>query len=324
MGNFFTQLLEYKRRKDETPSDQQIAPKGKQSRRWKMMNSTFEWKCALALFIFLSLFVVNAYAEEPAKSPDEAVRVPIIMYHLVTENGKYIGKYGIRPSELKSDLEYLRDNGYTTIVMQDLINFVESGKSLPEKPVVLTFDDGNSSDHKYLLPLLQEFNMKAVASILGKTTDKITKEQTETPNAKYPNLTWGQVIELHKSGLVEIQSHSFDLHGKAGSGKLNRESSEEYHQRLKADLQKLQDQCQEHIGIKPTTFCYPLGVISKGSQAVLEELGFVASLSCQERMNFIRQGDKEGLFKLNRVNRASGRTIGSILEKLEKEVQKEA
>ena len=335
MGNFFARLKSFKLRRDETSSppntDENVSAQLKPSRRWQTMDRTFQWKIALALFLFsvamalVPVQVKASPAEETTKDDsalfqqEKEARVPIIMYHLVTENSRYVGKYGIRPAELKSDLQYLKDNGYNTVTMADLINFVKKGQPLPKNPIVLTFDDGNSSDHEFLFPLLKEFNMKAVISILGKTTDEITKKKAENPNARYPNLAWGQVIELHKSGIVEVQSHGYDVHGKAGSGKLKRESDAAYHQRLLADLQKLQERCQEHLGEKPNTFCYPLGVISKGSQAVLEELGFVASLSCQEGMNIITQGDEDGLFKLMRVNRASGRSIGSILEKLNRD-----
>jgi len=254
---------------------------------------------------------------------DKEAHVPIIMYHLVTENSKYIGKYGVSPSQLEDDLKYLKQNGYNTVVMQDLIDFVEKGKGLPKNPIVLTFDDGNSSDYQYLFPLLKEYDMKAVISIIGKVVDEYTEDNAKNPARKYPNLTWPQIKEMHDSGLVEVQSHGYDLHGSAGSGKLKRESAEAYRRRLSADLTKLQNRCDEQLGAKPNTFCYPLGVISKGSQAVLEELGFVASLSCQEGVNTIKQGEKECLFKLNRYNRPSGRSVEEILERIRAKKQRD-
>ena len=330
MGNFLEKLKTFKLRRDDASSppntDENVSTQLKPSRRWQMMDRTFGWKMSWVLMIVLTAFALmpaQIQAQTPSPTPNSnQEQVPIIMYHLVTENSRYVGKYGIRPSELKSDLQYLKDNGYNTITMADLISFVKTGKALPKNPIILTFDDGNSSDHAFLLPLLQEYDMKAVISILGKTTDEITEKHAKTPNGKYPNLTWGQVIELHNSGIVEIQSHGYNVHGKSGSGKLKRESDDAYHQRLLSDLQKLQDLCEEHLGAKPTTFCYPLGIISKESRAVLEELGFVASLSCQEGMNVITQGDNDCLFKLNRVNRASGRSVENILEKLLRDVEK--
>ena len=316
----------------------------KSSRRWQIMNSAFQWKIS-CLLTFLLIAAASGPLPAHGKaiytfkghtllasedSPDAEVffrrekeaKVPIIMYHLVTEKSRYIGKYGISPSELESDLKYLKENGYNTVVIQDLINFVERGKSLPKNPIVLTFDDGNTSDYSYLFPLLKEYDMKAVISIMGNVIDEYTQDNVKNPAAKYPNLTWDKIKEMHDSGIIEVQSHGYNLHGSAGSGKLKRESADAYHQRLKADLTKLQERCEEHLGQKPNTFCYPLGIIGKGSQAVLEEMGFVASLSCQEGINIITRDEKECLFKLNRNNRPSGRSVEKVLDSIWKDAEK--
>lgn len=247
---------------------------------------------------------------------EKEVEVPIIMYHLITEKPKYIGKYGVTPLEVTKDLQYLKENDYNTVVMQDLINFVERGKRLPKKPIVLTFDDGNYSDYKYLFPLLEEYKMKAVVAILGDVTDRYTNDAADNPNGKYPNMTWPQVKELHESGIVEIQNHSYSLHGKGGSGNKSGESVEVYHTRLTTNLQKLQEACEIHLGYMPNTFVYPLGVIGKGSQQILEDMGMKASLGCEEGINIVRQGDKDCLFKMYRYNRPSGTSIEKILQRL--------
>ena len=267
----------------------------------------------LAAAIFsLTASSVAAWPLFPERPPATA-EVPIIMYHLVTKNPKYIGKYGISPDDLEADLRFLKENGYNTILMDDLIRFVEKKRPLPDKPIILTFDDGYFSDHLYLLPLLEQFKMKAVLSIIGLPTNK----NTDTGSRKKPHIGWEQVAELSKSNLIEIQCHSFDLHGKLGSGKRKGESMEKYQARLKADLAKNQALIKEHTGSAPTTFTYPLGVVSKGSREVLEELGYKASLSCAEGMNVLTQGDSEGLFMLKRVNRPSGEPVKSILKRLE-------
>jgi len=268
----------------------------------------------IAMIAIILLMATSAYAWPlfPEKAPATA-EVPIIMYHLVTNNPKYIGKWGITPEELEADLRYLKENGYTTVVMDDLVRFVEKNRPLPNKPIVLTFDDGCFSDHRYLFPMLKEFKMKAVLSILGAETN----EYTGNDSLKKPHLGGEQVTELSKSGLVEFQNHSFSLHGKAGSGRLKGESAEKYQGRLKADLAKNQALIKELTGKAPTTFTYPLGIISKGSEDVLKELGIKASLSCYCGMNKLTQGDSEGLFLLKRCNRVAGDSVESILKRLD-------
>jgi peptidoglycan/xylan/chitin deacetylase (PgdA/CDA1 family) len=276
-------------------------------------------KIILLVLIALS-FPVTARAEidhEVLLHHAKEAEVPIVMYHLVTEKSKYIGKFGITPSELRSDFEYLRENNYTTIVMQDLIDFINYRGDLPEKPIMLTFDDGNLSDYVHLFPLLREFDMKAVVAVIGEATDRFTTESEQNPKARYPNLTWNQILEMHESGIVEIQNHSYNLHKPPiGSGKKRGESQESYHARLLADTKRLQECCAENIGCMPSAFVYPLGVLGENSRAVFEELGMVGSISCQAGMNIIRQGDDDCLFRLLRTNRPSGRSIKQILDKL--------
>lgn len=246
---------------------------------------------------------------------EKEAQVPIIMYHLITEKPKYIGKYGVTPLEVEQDLQYLKENGYTTVVMQDLINFVENGKTLPKKPIVLTFDDGNSSDFYHLYPLLQKYEMKAVLAVIGEATDRCSKEMADNPKGKYPNMTWAQIKEIHESKVCEIQSHGYNVHGKGGSGNKKGESAEAYHSRLTADLTKLQEACETNLGYVPDTFVYPLGVVGRDSRKILEDMGFKASLGCEEGVNILRKGEKDGLFKMRRYNRPNNETIEQILKR---------
>ncbi|MCL1863900.1 MAG: polysaccharide deacetylase family protein [Defluviitaleaceae bacterium] len=259
--------------------------------------------------IFVCCILALAFLGVPV--PPQETKLPIIMYHLVTENQKYIGAFGISPAQLRQDFEYLQSNGYNTVVVSDLIAFVNEGVPLPPNPIMLTFDDGNYSEYKYLLPLLKEFDKKAVISIMGEATDRATAEAEKNPKSLHPNLNWAQVAELHNSGHAEIQSHAFDLHRPPlGSAKKKTESAETYKNRLKDDLQKLQTQCAHHLdGYMPTAFTYPFGAISADSREVLEALGMVASFSCEEGINTI----SDSLFKLKRINRTSKRSLESIM-----------
>jgi len=276
----------------------------------------------LCAIIFLSLpvsiFAVESSIDgEALFHREKEAEVPIVMYHLVTEKPKYIGKFGITPTELRRDFEYLRANSFNTVVMQDLIDFVNFEADLPENPIMLTFDDGNLSDYEFLFPLLREFNFKAVVAVIGEAADRISKESERCPCARQSNLNWKQICELHESGLVEIQNHSYNLHkSPVGSGKKQGETCEKYLSRLSEDLSRFQECCAEKIGCKPTTFIYPLGVIGENSRDALEKIGMVGSISCQEGKNVIRQGDADCLFRLRRTNRPNNRGIKQILDKI--------
>ena len=248
--------------------------------------------------------------------PPQEAKLPIIMYHLVTENQKYIGKYGITPQQLESDLQYLAENNYHTVVVADILAFVQEGTPLPDNPIMLTFDDGNYSDYQYLQPLLEKYHMKAVAAIIGEAADRCHAILEKTPKAKVPNMGWDQIAALHNAGNIEIQSHGYNVHGANGSGNKKGEGSEAYYTRLHTDLQKFQDLCTEKIGHTPTAFIYPLGIVGKGSQKIIEDVGIQVTLGCEEGMNVLTPGSKEALFKMHRYNRPSNRSIGDILKSI--------
>lgn len=250
------------------------------------------------------------YANAQAEA---SIDMPIIMYHSITKGRSVNKKVQITVTEFENDLKYLKDNGYTTIVMDDLISYVNKKKTLPKKPILLTFDDGNYSDYCYLFPLLKKYNMKAVFSIIGKPTDNYSKEGRKDIN--YPNVTWTQINEMLKSGLFEIQNHSYNLHGAIGSKKRQGESTANYKQRLKNDLTLMQTRIKEMTGQTPTTFTYPLGAISNDSTDALKEMGLSASLGCKEGVSKVTQGDPDSLYLLKRILRPNGENLSDIIAK---------
>lgn len=249
----------------------------------------------------------------PQAGQPERAEIPIIMYHAVSKSPSLQGKYGISPQALESDLAYLKSSGYETVCFEEIIRFVDGGAPLPEKPVVLTFDDGNYSDYRYLYPLLQKYGMKAVLSILGKETEQYSREGRT--DIHYPNLTWAQISEMSASGLVEIQSHGYDLHGANGALRLGGEAPEAYTERLVPDIMRLQALVEEHTGSAPSVFAYPKGKICPESEEILRELGFRGSLGCEEGINAVEAGRPDCLFRMKRILRPSGMSAEAVLAK---------
>lgn len=245
----------------------------------------------------------------------QGIQLPILMYHHVLKEPSRLNKYTISPQELRGDLQYLRDNGYKSISMSDLIAHTK-GEPLPEKPVMITFDDGYESFYEYVFPLLKEFECKAVFSVVGTYADQYTA--TPDHHIRYSHCTWEQLKQMHDSGLVEIQNHSYNLHtndqGRQGIKRKPGESEAQYSKMLSADLEKVQQLCLQNIGAAPTTFTYPFGYISPESLDIIKGLGFSGALTCQEKYNYIT-GEPEQLYHLNRFNRPHGHTAEEILRK---------
>lgn len=282
----------------------------------------------LYLLVFLIIsFTIQFYMTKPDSLPVHAeieeggVLLPILMYHGITEEPKRIGTFVISSRMLEEDLIYIQKKGFQTITIDDVIRFVKEEKPLPPKPIILTFDDGYYNNYCYAYPLLQKYNMKAVISPIGKYTDIYS--ETDDRNPAYAHITWDNIREMMASGLVEIQNHSYDLHqqagGRTGAKKKNGESLAAYGKVLENDLMIWQEKMKENTGYLPTTFTYPFGGISEASYGILEQLGFQASLSCEERLNVIVPGRDECLQKMNRFLRSNKKSARDILSKVDTE-----
>ena len=271
---------------------------------------------ALAILLYFSGMTAAASPLETLMglALGDAAEVPIIMYHAlvaVPDN-----KWEITAEEFESDLKYLTENGFTSVVMQDLIDFVHNGKRLPEKPIVLSFDDGRMPTMDIILPMLEKYNARITMAIIGYETDQYTEIDKQGQISRHPHMTWDQVVAAHKSGRVEIQSHTYNLHGKHGAKKLRGESPEAYRERLLADLHKFADVLHSNTNIVPNTLAYPLGAISHISDDIIKEAGYLASLSCEEKSNIIRVGDTDCLYSLNRFLRPPNKSSVEFFAKL--------
>lgn len=273
----------------------------------------------LAALIPYSIKTVSASIDNshiPAE--DNTIELPILMYHHMLKSSKLLGDYTITPTEFENDLKYLKEHGYTTIQVQDLISFCNGESTLPEKPVMITFDDGYESVYEYAYPLLKQYGMKAVVSIIGYYTDLYSK--TEEKHINYSHLTWTQLREMVESSVFEIQNHTYNMHGnntRRGLRKKDGETEEEYCSAISADLLQVQNEVKRNLGIAPTTFTYPFGYITKTSKQIIRDLGFQASFSCEEGINVL-SGNPEELYLLMRYNRVHNISTEEFMNKVSK------
>lgn len=273
---------------------------------------------AACFTVYTNLISDNDNSENQVIALDKnSVCVPIIMYHEVKNCSA--GKDVITPFEFESDLKYLKENNYTTITMTELINHVYKKTPLPAKPVILTFDDGYYNNYVYVFPLLKKYHMKIVLSIIGKNTDDFS--QLEDININYSHVTWNQINEMMKSGLVEIQNHTYNLHairrGRYGCGKKFGESQKQYEKVLSDDILRLQNEVAFYTKFTPNTFTYPYGKVSNASLPIIKKLGFKASLTCIYGMNIINY-NPDCLFELRRICRSHSYTMKKAIDGAEK------
>ena len=271
----------------------------------------------ILLFLTLLVIILTVGISIVLANSEDYIEVPIIMYHSILKDSSRSNKYTVTPAVLEEDLKYIKDKGYTTVTIADLISYVYNDTPLPEKPIVLTFDDGHYNNYGYLFPLLEKYDMKAVISIVGSYTDKFT--ETDEANLNYSYLRWKDIKELMDTGRIEFQNHTYSLHSntgkRIGTKKIKGETDEHYKSILKDDILKLQQEFEKNTHYTPQCFTYPFGGISNASLDIIKELGFKASLSCEQGINKLTK-NPNSLYLLKRYNRPSYISTYNFFQKI--------
>lgn len=263
--------------------------------------------CAvIILTLIISIVSVVFIPSEVTAQEREGIKVPIIMYHSILKDEAMWGDYVLSPIEPEKDIVYLKNNGYEAVFVSQLIDYVENGTELPEKPVIISFDDGDYNNLTYVLPLLKKYSFKATISIVGKYSE-IACEEAE-PSPSYSYLDWEDIKKLHESGYIEIANHTYDMHsleGRQGSTMNKGESYEDYRQAFYNDAFKTQHLLEDNCGFSPEVYTYPYGLNCDASRHLVKSCGFKASLGVEEKMNYICRGDSDCLYDMYRYNRPS-------------------
>ena len=227
-----------------------------------------------AFLIFCAYVMALAALTAPARAEPDEVTLPAVMYHHIDADAASSGAYVITPETFESDLRWLRVHGYESVSVRELLDW-EAGKgSLPEKPVLLTFDDGQESFHAWALPLLEKYGMCAVAAVVGSYADEYT------------------------------------ANGDTNGCRINPgENPADYAAALNADLAEAEASIISATGRAPAAFAYPFGFTCAEAEAVLTERGYAAAFTCEERLNTLTRAPGE-LMRIGRFNRASGADSG--------------
>jgi len=226
--------------------------------------------CRILVLFFLFWFPANYLFKKTHYIP-----FPILMYHHITTDFSEINSVIVTDERFRLDMEFLQQFGYTALLPADVIQIQDGKKSAPKKPVMVTFDDGYFSNYQYAYPILRDTGMKAVIAVIG---SNIVTEDKE--NRTF--LTWRELCEMRESGIVEIGSHTYNLHNPQYNGEIapdgvngvkrkNGESRTEYEQRVGEDLKTSVQQITENTGqTSMNYFAFPYGEGDRWIQPLLE------------------------------------------------------
>ena len=230
-----------------------------------------------------------------------------LCYHEVRNDVRdYPDPYAVDDSALVAQFAWLRGNGYVPVGLDAIVAARAGGKPLPPKAILLTFDDAYLSFYTRVYPLLREFQFPAVLAVVGNWIDGPAAtpvqygEKNSVSQAAFP--TWAQLREMAASGLVEIASHSYDLHRgvlanpqgnlqPAATARIydaatgSYESDAGWRARVRADLAKNAQVIERETGRRPRAIAWPYGSYNDELVRMAGELGSPVALALGDQAN---------------------------------------
>jgi len=188
--------------------------------------------------------------------------VPIVMYHDIAKEKQV--DWDVTPEELEQQFATIQANGLTPITMDELVNHLRTGKTLPKNPILLTFDDNYLGQYIYAFPLLKKYNYPAVWSVHTRYVGV---------NDAKPKATWDQLREMQSTGLITIASHTVNHLNLAKLA-----DSQEY-TKIDEELNLSRQAIEKELGIKVRYFTYPEGGYSEQVKERVKQAGYEAALS---------------------------------------------
>lgn len=237
------------------------------------------------ILIFVLIILIMQPYQCKAMNGD---KVCILMYHSIG----YEKNNGLRMPEkqFREQMKYIKDNGYTTLSMEELYGFFVENKPIPKKSVVITFDDGYLDNYKYAYPILKEFNLKATIFVIASNIDKDNRSM----NSK-------QLKELQNNG-IDIQSHTLNHE------ELNKLS---YEKQLKT-LKDSKNVMEKTLGKKVNYIAYPFGKYNENTIRAAKDVGYT--------MGFVTGGKiarkSDGIYTLHRIGVVAGDGMNVFIGRL--------
>lgn len=195
------------------------------------------------------------------------IGVPVLMYHeFVTkedlDSGIAFDEYAVYADEFESDLKWMQQKGYTTITTTQLIDYLSGKGNLPEKPIIITIDDGKYGVYKRAWPLLKKYKMKASLSIIGYEIDNATAAPDARAKSPAPYCTWQELAEMSASGAVEMISHTDKQHyflhdGRNGASTKESDTLATFLPIAQKDYTDTARNFRRYFNTKPTSMAYP-------------------------------------------------------------------
>ncbi len=225
-----------------------------------------------------------------------------ISYHDVQDDEADQRYLSVRTANLVAQFAWLRENDYHPVSVDSILAAQAGGKPLPQRAVLLTFDDGYSSFYDRVFPLLKATGWPALLAPVGRWIDTPANQQVDFGGLMSPReqfLTWDQIREMSASGLVEVGAHTDDLHygvlanpdgntQPAAASRLYQpadgsyENDAQFNARLERDVQAITRKVREVTGRAPRVWVWPYGAASGSALQIIKEHGYQMAMTLED------------------------------------------
>lgn len=212
--------------------------------------------------------------------------IPILMYHSISINQS--NTLSVPPEVFYKQMEHLKNSGYNTITFKDLMSW-KTRQWLPDKPILITFDDGYLDNFTVAYPILKKLQMKA--------TIFATSDFIGSPN----HLNWSQAKEMEQSGLIEIGVHTRHHVDLTKSNQLQ----------LEDEISGAKQRLEKRLGHPMIAFAYPSGKFNQNVIQVVKGAGFEFAVTTKPGYAEKKQGD----LTLHRIRIPGDQSMATFIRK---------
>ncbi len=212
----------------------------------------------------------------------QQARVPVMMYHDILPEKQVF--FDVTPAEFERHLELIQQKGLTPISLDQLVTHLRTGVPLPDKPILLTFDDGYAGHYTYVYPLLKKYGYPAVFSIY---TAKVGKQIGRS------SLTWEQLRQMAADPLVTIASHSVSHKVMPGLSIAE----------LETETRESKQILETELGSPIRYFTYPEGKYDASVSAAVQAAGYTAALTMNDQDERLA-GQSDNLLAIGRIGQS--------------------
>lgn len=223
----------------------------------------------MSRIFFTVLFSLLLFPCISLASDKDKVNIPILCYHNLNPTTK--GSMNMTPQKFEAEIKWIKDNGYTIIPLKDAVAYLQGKRdSLPEKSVVVTFDDGWQSAYTYLYPIAKKYNMPITLFIYPQTI-------SVGKNA----MTWEELKKLQQTGLFDIQGHT-NWHPNFKQEKKHL-SADAYDKFVKSQLVNSKKILEEKMGTPVTLLAWPFGIYDAYLEKQAADAGYEMAFTIDAR-----------------------------------------